>query len=220
MPAGEVVDHLVFRLAMLIVAGIIIEFLHHGNVSQFLAARELQRRAMTDSLTGLPNRRAMLGKLRAAQSRAVRHGHGYAVIMADLDHFKQVNDTHGHDVGDQGLEELGRRLQQSVRLEDHLARWGGEEFLLLIQDADQQVALAIAKKLRAAVADTPFATSAGALPITISLGLALRGADRHFETVCSRADKALYRAKQNGRNRTEAITDAGAIPSRQVVEGV
>nr|WP_282571224.1 GGDEF domain-containing protein [Methylonatrum kenyense] len=160
---------------------------------------------MTDALTGLANRRAMHCELGGAHSRSLRHGDGYALLMADLDHFKQVNDVHGHDVGDQVLKELARRLKMAVRAEDHVARWGGEEFLLLIQGVEKRVALAIAEKLRATVAETPFATSAGALSVTVSIGLALNAHDRHYETVCSRADQALYQAKRNGRNRTEIL---------------
>lgn len=198
---AQVVNHLTYPVAMLVVACIVAELLYRGNVAGFMAAWRLRQSAMTDPLTGLLNRRAMSEELNIAGARAARHGQVYVLIMADLDHFKRVNDEHGHDVGDEVLVDLSRRLQSSVRLEDRVARWGGEEFLLLIQDADEEGACRIAEKLRRAVAETPFSTSAGALGISISLGLALSRGKTPIEEVITRADQALYRAKQDGRNR-------------------
>lgn len=203
VPVDQVGYHLVYPLAMVVVACIIAELIYHGNVASFVGAWQLYQHAMSDPLTGLLNRRAMDEALKVAQARATRHGQGYALIMADLDQFKRVNDEHGHDVGDAVLVDLSRRLQQSLRTEDLLSRRGGGEFLVLIQDVDDHAAVGISEKLRRAVADTPFATSAGDLPITISLGLAVYQNDSSIYAVITRADQALYRAKKNGRNRCE-----------------
>ena len=203
VPLAELARHLIYPLAMLVVACIVAELIYQSYAESFLASRRLRQHALTDPLTGLLNRRAMDAELKVAQSRVNRHGEGYALIMADLDRFKRVNDEYGHDVGDEVLLDLGRRLQRSIRAEDRLARWGGEEFLILIQDTNQQDAFLIAEKLRRAVKDTPFVTSAGELPITISLGLALYQKESPVEAVITRADQSLYRAKQNGRNQTQ-----------------
>ncbi len=203
VPADALVNHLIYPVAMVVVACIVAEMLYQGNLAHFLSTRQLRQHAMIDPLTGLLNRRAMSEDLGAAHARAVRHGKAYALIMADLDRFKRVNDEHGHDVGDEVLVELARRLQQSVRVEDRVARWGGEEFLVLLQDTDEQSAFQVAEKLRRSVADMPFTVSAGELHITVSLGLALYREGVPVEAAVTRSDEALYRAKQNGRNRTE-----------------
>ncbi len=198
---GQAAINLIYPLTMVVVACVIAELLYHGNVQTFLSTQKLRQSAMTDPLTHLLNRRAMDSELEAAHSRWERHGHRYAVIMADLDRFKKVNDTHGHDVGDQVLEELGKRLTESVRAEDRVSRWGGEEFLLLLHEVSEDEAMQVAEKIRAGVEANGFSTTAGSLPITISLGVALNQADSSAEQVTIRADEALYAAKQGGRNR-------------------
>ncbi|WP_188310330.1 GGDEF domain-containing protein [Arenimonas fontis] len=185
-----------------VVAAVIAELLFRGNAQAFLANRQIRESALTDSLTGLPNRRAVDDALRAAHARVDRHGGHYAVVMADLDHFKRVNDTWGHAVGDEVLCELGRRLRAELRANDLAGRWGGEEFLILLQDVDADAAWRAAEKLRVRIGGELFVTSAGELPVTVSLGVALsRGAPRP-EDVVNRADEALYEAKRGGRNRT------------------
>lgn len=202
--AGLVHDvvHLLYPAIAMVVGVVIAELLYRGHVQAFVATQRLEQSAMTDTLTGLLNRRAMFDVLRAGHARAVRHRGAYAVVMADLDFFKRVNDTHGHDVGDQVLRELGVRLRDSVRAEDAVARWGGEEFLVLLQDADEDVAMRVAEKIRDRVGAQAFDTTAGRLAVTISLGVAVsRGEDSH-EHATSRADEALYLAKRGGRNRS------------------
>ncbi len=200
---SSVTTHLVYPAAMLVVACIVVELIYHSNIRSFMANQQLKESAMTDPLTGLLNRRAMSKELTTAHARSLRHEVRYAIIMADLDRFKRVNDAHGHDVGDQVLVELGNRLTTSLRREDRVSRWGGEEFLMLVQDTDESASLEVAEKIRKAVEEAPFPTSAGPLPITLSLGLALNSERDTTETVIIRADKALYQAKQNGRNRVE-----------------
>lgn len=206
VPMGLVAEHLIYPVLMIVVASVIAGLLHHGNVVGFLANQRLRQVAMTDPLTGLLNRRAMGVELAIALSRERRHNQGFALILADLDHFKRINDTHGHDVGDEVLVELTQRLLQTVRIEDRVARWGGEEFLLLIQGADDKAAVQTAEKVRHAVGSVAFVTSAGELEVTISLGVARSRWGTSAEVLITAADRALYQAKQNGRNRTETLS--------------
>lgn len=177
------------------------ELLFRSNVRAFLAACAMEQRAITDTLTDLMNRRGAAAVLSAEHARCMRHGGGYAIAMADIDHFKRVNDTYGHPVGDEVLAALAKRLRDAVRDEDHVVRWGGEEFLVLLHAADEDAAGRIAEKLRQEAARAPFLTDAGALDITISVGVAVRRSEAHYELVVARADEALYAAKQQGRNR-------------------
>lgn len=193
---------LIYPLAMVVIACVVAELIYHGNVQAFLSAQQLRQSARTDPLTGLLNRRAMDAELAAAQARWERHEHPYGVIMADLDRFKRVNDTHGHDVGDQVLKELASRLLQSVRTEDRVSRWGGEEFLILLHQVSDDEAMRVAEKVRSAVESSGFSTTAGRLPVTISLGVALNRSEISADPVVRRADEALYAAKQGGRNRS------------------
>lgn len=186
---------------------VIATMLYKEHRRSFIASQQLEHNALTDALTGLPNRRAMQTQLQAEWSRAERGGQRFAVLMADLDRFKAVNDQHGHEVGDEVLITLASRFNASLRSGDRVARWGGEEFLLLIPDASQESALAVAEKIRGAVAEPAFATSAGNLAITLSLGVALNRRAERIDDVISRADKALYRAKQEGRNRAVLAKD-------------
>ncbi|MFW5970442.1 MAG: GGDEF domain-containing protein, partial [Halofilum sp. (in: g-proteobacteria)] len=161
VPLKQAAIPLIYPAMMVVVACIIAELLYHGDIRRFLAEQQLHHNAMTDPLTGLLNRRAMDTELAIAQGRAIRHARGYAVIMADLDHFKRINDEHGHDAGDEVLVELADRMDRSVRIEDRVARWGGEEFLLLIQDVDETAANRVATQVLRVVADTAFSTGAG-----------------------------------------------------------
>lgn len=203
----EAMAHIVYPVLAMVVGGVIAELLYRGHVLAFLAVRRLEESAMTDPLCGLLNRRAMNGLLAAVHARAARYSTPYAVIMADLDHFKRVNDTHGHDVGDQVLRELAGRLRESVRAEDQVSRWGGEEFLVLLQGAEGEAALRVAEKIRGRVGEAPFATTAGDLPITISLGVAVSHGQSSPERIANRADEALYAAKHGGRNRSVLAAD-------------
>jgi len=180
---------------------ILAENQYRGIVSQFLLTHHLKRSATTDPLTGLFNRRGTDAILARECAKAKRHGRHFAVLMTDLDHFKKVNDQHGHDVGDEVLQELASRLRATVREEDHVARWGGEEFLVLVQEDHSETVMNIAEKIRKNVAERPFSTRAGRLSVTISLGVACYREYEAAEATISRADKALYQAKNEGRNR-------------------
>lgn len=174
-----------------------------------LLLEQLHRVAITDSLTRLYNRRHLQTILAKECARAVRHGLKLAVAMLDIDHFKRINDTHGHAAGDVVLIEVGRRLQQSVRESDSVFRYGGEEFAVLLPETSQQHAVKAIERLRRAIAASPVPTQAGPLMVTISAGVAGRdaGAPLDGEALLRRADQALYLAKQQGRNRVCASPD-------------
>jgi diguanylate cyclase (GGDEF)-like protein len=162
---------------------------------------DLDRISRTDALTGLRNRRHVEEYLAKLTSLARRNGDPIAVLVIDIDHFKSVNDEHGHDAGDAVLREVAGRLQDSVRLEDMIGRWGGEEFLVVLPNTADQGAAELAERLRQVVADTPCRLADGdAVQVTISVGCAASLIDDAGRLVRS-ADAAMYEAKQTGRNR-------------------
>ena len=164
----------------------------------------LERLAHTDPLTQLLNRRALTDRLQQEMERAMRYDATLALLMVDLDHFKAVNDTHGHLVGDDVLRDVARLLRETIRTTDIAARYGGEEFLVLLPETDDGGAEAFAERIRVAVEAHPFEGGSGAvLRLTASLGVAVFPAPRVVtaEDLLVRADAALYRAKADGRNR-------------------
>jgi diguanylate cyclase (GGDEF)-like protein len=165
-----------------------------------IANRELERLATVDSLTGLNNRRRFDTRLKEAFQLLRRNERGFGLLLIDIDHFKSINDQHGHQTGDEVLRRLGQLLTQSTRVTDFVARYGGEEFVVLLPDAlDANEGQAVAEKIRAAVAAAPFPAVG---QVTASVGLSLaRREDADAEAVVARADQALYEAKAQGRNR-------------------
>jgi two-component system cell cycle response regulator len=168
----------------------------------------LEQLATTDPLTQLLNRRALTERLRAEMERALRADGTVALLMLDLDHFKRVNDSHGHLVGDAVLREVAELLISEVRLGDLVGRFGGEEFLVVLPDTDDDGASAFAERIREAVDANAFAGREGApaLHMTASIGVATFPAAliESVEDLFARADAALYRAKADGRNRVRA----------------
>lgn len=162
-------------------------------------SRQLELLAFTDPLTGLDNRRSMLRRLSAAISGARRHGRPLAAAMLDLDHFKTINDTHGHDIGDAVLIVVAERLTERLRKEDVVGRHGGEEFFVLLPDSGIEAADAAVESLRHAVADTPMTVGDHDIGVTVSAGLASWEGEG-AEELLRRADTALYAAKAAGRN--------------------
>ena len=161
--------------------------------------------AATDPLTGAANRRAGDAHLEQAFRQWQRVPEPFCVLMVDCDHFKNVNDTWGHDAGDQVLVALVRICRDKMRGADVAIRWGGEEFLLLLQNTRRDAALAVAERVRTAIAETHIDYDATAIRITVSIGVAeVRDSDEHAGDVVRRADQSLYRAKQSGRNRVLA----------------
>ncbi|MBL8930140.1 MAG: GGDEF domain-containing protein [Kineosporiaceae bacterium] len=135
---------------------------------------------------------------------------GGTILLIDIDHFKQINDTHGHPVGDVVLQAVADRLLRAIRSEDHLARVGGEEFLAILAGAEVDTGRLVAERIRQAVAAEPIQAGAHALRVTVSLGLTAFGPGEDLEVVYARADAGLYRAKSAGRDRVIEM----AIPSR------
>ena len=160
--------------------------------------------AITDALTGLHNRRYMERHLGTLVEQAILRDKPLSVLILDIDHFKAVNDTHGHDVGDEVLREFAARIRKNVRGIDLTCRLGGEEFVVIMPDTDASVASIVAERIRARVAGEPFPIQKGAraIDITVSIGMAqCRPTDNGAEPLVKRADQALYQAKRSGRNR-------------------
>ena len=166
---------------------------------------ELRTKANEDELTGVLNRGAIVDILQRVLAHAARANEAVSVILVDLDNFKQINDMHGHPVGDAVLREVSTRLGWSLRAYDALGRYGGEEFLIVLPGCSTGNALEVAERVRGSVANEAVTTNAGELPVTISLGVA--GTDSppvEMDALILGADKALYRAKQGVRNRVES----------------
>ncbi|MBU6372842.1 MAG: PleD family two-component system response regulator [Alphaproteobacteria bacterium] len=161
--------------------------------------------AVTDQLTGLSNRRFLTTQLQGLVMRAARGGEPVSVILADIDHFKAINDTHGHDAGDEVLKALAARLSTSLRPADMACRFGGEEFVIIMPNTFADFAAMVAERLRRDVAAAPVAIGGGReIAVTASFGVAGVAAGDTAERLLKRADEALYRAKQAGRNRVVA----------------
>jgi diguanylate cyclase (GGDEF)-like protein/PAS domain S-box-containing protein len=162
---------------------------------------ELERLATTDGLTGLYNRRHITELAERELRRRDRHALDLAVLVIDADHFKAINDRHGHLAGDMVLRALGRLLVEEVRETDLVCRWGGEEFVALLVGTDPDGARRAADRMVQRCAAHAVAHDGGSLRVTVSIGVTACGADEHdFERIVERADRAMYAAKQAGRN--------------------
>jgi two-component system cell cycle response regulator len=159
--------------------------------------------AITDALTGLYNRRYMESHLGSLVEQASSRSKPLTVLVLDIDYFKSINDTHGHDAGDDVLREFAVRIRKSIRGIDLACRFGGEEFVVVMPETDLAVATMVAERLRRRIASEPFPIQQGArsIEVTISIGIAALGSADNAATVLKRADQALYRAKRDGRNR-------------------
>ena len=167
------------------------------------ALTRIQILATRDELTGLFNRRHMMEVLTQHQKRLIRSGHHrFCLALLDIDHFKRINDTHGHGVGDEVLREFAATLQRALRDTDVLARWGGEEFLLLINDTSPELANIGLERARDMLASAPLLAHMPDLRVTFSAGLTGYDDVEELSICIERADQALYRAKAEGRNRT------------------
>ena len=167
------------------------------------ALTHIQILATRDELTGLFNRRHMMEVLTQHQKRLIRSGHHrFCLALLDIDHFKRINDTHGHGVGDEVLREFAATLQRALRDTDVLARWGGEEFLLLINDTSPELANIGLERARDMLAAAPLLAHMPDLRVTFSAGLTGYDDVEELSICIERADQALYRAKAEGRNRT------------------
>jgi two-component system cell cycle response regulator len=176
--------------------------------ADFLRTRleESVEHAVTDALTGLHNRRYMEGHLRTLVDEAVGNGRPLSLLVTDIDHFKNINDTYGHDAGDTVLKEFAARLRRNTRGMDLACRMGGEEFVVIMPETEIARARQVAERVRSCIAAEPFRVNATTqVPLTTSIGIAmLERTDDTPETIFKRADNALYAAKREGRNRVVA----------------
>ena len=175
------------------------------------AERALEEAAMTDPLTTVLNRRAMMEYLTREVARNQRDNTHFVLLLADLDHFKDINDSHGHDVGDWVLIETAKRFKNIIRGQDAVARWGGEEFLILLPDTGLKGGLMAAEKIRNCIAGEPFIAHGRKLHITVSIGVAAFRPDQPLDDCIRAADMALYKAKDYGRNRVECNSINGIV---------
>jgi diguanylate cyclase (GGDEF)-like protein len=171
------------------------------------AQQQYARAARLDPLTGLYNRRWLDEVLAREYRRCTRENRPLSFLMIDLDMFKTINDSHGHLVGDEVLRILASRLRNAMSARGVAARFGGEEFAVLLADSDPAQALEIAERFRVSVHDNPIATSMGPVPVTVSIGISERTECQSPRDLMQRADAALYRAKKQGRNRVTSNAD-------------
>jgi diguanylate cyclase (GGDEF)-like protein len=168
---------------------------------------QMEQLASTDGLTKLLNRRTFGERMRLALARAQRHGQPATVILTDIDFFKKVNDTHGHSMGDEVLRQVARCLSRALRCTDLVGRYGGEEFVILLEDTDTRGGLQMAERLRKLVEALSFSGTTGSFRVTLSLGIATYGVDAETDSaLIERADLALYACKEAGRNRSMAFS--------------
>jgi two-component system cell cycle response regulator len=157
---------------------------------------------ISDALTGVPNRRYLMEALRREIVRSHRHRRPLSVAMIDIDHFKKINDRFGHLSGDAVLREICARFRAAVRADEVFARFGGEEFVLVLPESTPEQAREMAERLRGLASGKPVAVNAASIPVTVSVGLAFtQGEDLSAEDLIARADKKLYDAKTTGRNK-------------------
>jgi diguanylate cyclase (GGDEF)-like protein len=171
---------------------------------------ELRTEAVTDELTKLYNRRYLTERFKEERSRALRNGHTLVAVMLDIDGFKRVNDSYGHDAGDVVLRELALLTRGVVRAEDIVVRYGGEEFCVLMPEIPLEDAEQVAERLRAAIEHHQLRATAGVRRVTVSVGVACLFHNAHVDDLFSRADAAMYAVKRIGGNRV-GIADAGGF---------
>jgi diguanylate cyclase (GGDEF)-like protein len=200
-------------------AYIVLVLLMHAMLMALVVARllgRLQQLARRDALTGLLNRRAMHAALDQHARQRRRAADTFSVLMIDVDHFKDVNDRHGHEAGDHALMHISRLMAQALRTQDRLARFGGEEFLVLLPASNLARALAEAESLRLQVRSQPLELVELSVPLSVSIGVAeWAGASEDLSRLLARADDALYRAKRLGRDRVETAMQGAAEPLPQ-----
>jgi diguanylate cyclase (GGDEF)-like protein len=205
-------NRLVLRLMTLDIA-LATEVYHRAQIKDLgrsVKHLEQQQKALRsqlnqDALTGVSSRTSLLRALEEAIARAAKTGQPLCVIMADLDHFKTVNDTHGHLTGDKVLKEVAARIKAALREFDVVGRYGGEEFVLLLENTTNHTALQIAERVRTRIGSEPIHISGKRLDLTISQGLAERQDGDDCQSLLARADKAMYKAKQDGRDRVAEV---------------
>jgi len=185
-----------------------LRLLERENAELMLKNRALAEASARDALTGLYNRRYVIDKIDAEMNRALRHGHPMAIMMLDVDRFKNINDSFGHPVGDQVLQSLANFLKENCRIYDTPGRYGGEEFCLMLPDTRLENTVLVAERIRQRIESTPFVSGPITIHLTTSIGVAAlesvpEEALFSAAALLERADRALYVAKDRGRNRVE-----------------
>lgn len=178
------------------------------------AHRRLARMATTDPLTGLFNRRHMVALTEKLLAREHREPGNLSLMLMDLDHFKEINDQHGHELGDRVLERVAELLHTQGREQDFVGRWGGEEFLLVMPETDPIQAVAAAERIRAAVQALDWSDLQPGLQVTLCVGISQLDEQESFSSAIARADRALYRGKAQGRNRVEQAVSGEVDPAQ------
>jgi len=169
-------------------------------------SRRLDYLSRKDELTGLSNRRDMFESLRNELGRLERSGKNFSVLIADIDNFKLINDTHGHECGDHCLKEIAKVLTENTQKRDSVARWGGEEFLIFLPETSGQHAKTTAERLRVAIENLVITCEEDTISVTTSIGVAEYQPGQTLNALINQADKQLYLAKNKGRNRVEMAT--------------
>jgi diguanylate cyclase (GGDEF)-like protein len=190
-------------LAVLAETELSVAHIHQAHQKLLEETHKLRNQALVDSLTRLWNRGAIMEIMEVEWKKSVKLGTTLAIIMADVDHYKVVNDNHGHPVGDTVLLETARVIRSCLRNSDSAGRYGGDEFLFLLPDTDLDTAVEVAHRIREALEQNLVVTNKGNLKITVSLGVGIapNNGNSSLEAIISYIDRALYRAKQEGRNR-------------------
>jgi diguanylate cyclase (GGDEF)-like protein len=178
-------------------------------ISEHVIAGDMSKLAMIDSLTQVDNRRLLTQLLKEEVTRAERHNLPLSVLLFDLDRFKHINESFGHNTGDEVLQEVARQLRQAIRTSDPFGRWGGDEFLVLATNTDEKQAVELAERLRESLEKCAFSTAG---KVTASFGITTYQTGDSPETLIRRADMGLYKAKSGGRNRCEAVTAGITLP--------
>lgn len=198
----ETADEMVFAANLLLAAVVVLGLSHVYERGRELTERALQTLAETDTLTGLPNRVLLESTFDTFSARARRNGTPLTLLLLDLDHFKKINDSHGHSAGDEVLSTAAELMRRRLRGSDFLCRLGGEEFLALLPDTDLEHAEMIAETVRKRIQDTAIRFRGQEIPLTLSIGIAELDRDEHnLDALLRIADKRLYLAKALGRNR-------------------
>jgi len=179
--------------------GAVFKFIEGGNIES-LYHEEIYRMTILDGLTGIHNKRYFMEFLEREIARSKRHGRDLVLVMIDIDHFKNINDTHGHIAGDAVLQQLTRLISSVMRKDELISRYGGEEFTVLLPEADLNNAVSFAERIRRLVENHSFHHGGEDIHITISMGVAAYAEELGIEEFVRLADEQLYRAKEAGRN--------------------
>jgi diguanylate cyclase (GGDEF)-like protein len=192
------------------------EFRASENALQFKEdISKLRQIADTDHLTGLMNRRAFLVAAEDAMDFCHRYKRSMATLMIDIDHFKKINDTHGHAAGDGAIKRVAEIIGDCIRTTDKAARFGGEEFVVLLREVDQATAQSLAERIRSTLESSTIGYGSLDISVKVSIGIAIIDpADRDVQDMIERADQGLYLAKNTGRNRTFFMPVSNASPVR------